>query len=251
MSIYEARLRSRSLSRRGGVVSYTAFGSDFDGSNDNLTTGAGLTGAADKKTGLFSAFVRLDGGNGSNMSIIGNQNLRALIRRGNSNTFDFLFWNPSNTVILDINTVATFQSGPSWIHLLAAWDLGTAGRRHIFIDGVEDTNETTFTDNDIDYTVADWGVGALPSGSTRFNGCLSEVYFTDEWLDPTVEANRLRFRSAAGKPVSLGADGSLATGTQPLIYLNNTFGTFQTNKGSGGNFTVTGALDACSSSPSD
>jgi len=51
-----------------------------------------------------------------------------------------------------------------------------------------------------------------------------------------------KFRSAGGKPVSLGSDGSTPTGTAPTVYLKNPFGTFQNNLGGGGNFTVTGTL---------
>ena len=54
--------------------------------------------------------------------------------------------------------------------------------------------------------------------------------------------NRLKFLAADGKPANLGADGSTPTGTQPILYLANPFGTFQNNLGSGGNFTENGEL---------
>ena len=42
-----------------------------------------------------------------------------------------------------------------------------------------------------------------------------------------------------------------AAGSQPLLYLGRDYANFQTNLGSGGNFTVTGALERGTTSPSD
>ena len=53
----------------------------------------------------------------------------------------------------------------------------------------------------------------------------------------------LNFLAANGTSANLGADETRhETGTQPLIYLANPFGTFQNNLGSGGNFTENGEL---------
>jgi hypothetical protein len=70
-------------------------------------------------------------------------------------------------------------------------------------------------------------------------------------LDLSVEANRRKFISAAGKPVSLGANGSTPTGSQPIIYLANPTATWQDNLGAGGNFTENGALADAATNPSD
>ena len=55
-------------------------------------------------------------------------------------------------------------------------------------------------------------------------------------IDFSQEENRLKFFDAFGYPVDLGADGSLPTGNQPLIYMNNDFH-LGSNLGSGGDFT--------------
>jgi hypothetical protein len=67
-----------------------------------------------------------------------------------------------------------------------------------------------------------------------------------EFLDISVEANRRKFINAAGDPVDLGSDGSTPTSTAPIVYQNGDFTNFETNQGTGGNFTVTGALTTCS-----
>lgn len=63
-------------------------------------------------------------------------------------------------------------------------------------------------------------------------------------------ANLQKLRTPAGNPKYLGADGSLVTGTQPLIYLANEFSTFQNNLGSLGNFTENGTMADEGTSPS-
>jgi hypothetical protein len=126
--------------------------------------------------------------------------------------------------------------------------MATAGARHIYVDDVSNLAVTTFTDDTIDYDDNDFIVGAEnTAGTNRWNGCLSEVFFHTSYLDITVEANRRKFRTSGGKPASLGADGSTPLGVQPLLYAPS--GNPGTNLGSGGNFTVTGTLDAASTSP--
>ena len=112
---------------------------------------------------------------------------------------------------------------------------------------------TTYTDDTLAWTIAPTapgiGFGANQAGLEKYNGCLSEFYLTNEYLDLTSSANREKFRGSDGKPVSLGATGTLPTGTQPLCYFPD--GDFSNQQGSAGTPTLTGSLDACSSSPSD
>lgn len=108
----------------------------------------------------------------------------------------------------------------------------------------------------MDFTLGDWIIGAIGDSTLKFNGCLAELWFDTTWMDLTVTANRRKFRSAAGQPVFLGTQGQIPTGSQPLIYCSLptkglSVASFATNRGSGGGFTITGALDIGSSSPSD
>jgi hypothetical protein len=82
---------------------------------------------------------------------------------------------------------------------------------------------------------------------------VAELYLnTKEFLDLSIEANRRKFISAAGKPADdLGASGEGPTGTNPTVFLSGDTVTWHTNKGSGGGFTEVGALTDASSSPSD
>ncbi len=50
---------------------------------------------------------------------------------------------------------------------------------------------------------------------------MAEFWFApDQYIDFSVAANRNKFHSVAGKPVSLGTDGSAPTGSPPVLYLS-------------------------------
>lgn len=238
----------------GGVAAYTAVASDFDGTNDYLRRSSDLTGNADAKQGTLSVWLNLEGGDGLGLAIYETTGDTVRIDRLTTDIFSIRAENSAGTRILDITTVATYTTANGWLNLLASWDMAVAGARHIYVNDVADLTEITFTDDTIDYTVAEHNVCSKGAGAGRlWNGCMSELYLNmAEYLDLSVTANRRLFITADGKPVDLDEDdGSKPTGTAPIVYLNNPFGTFEQNKGTGGNFTVTGALTECASSPSD
>lgn len=236
-------------------------GADFDGTNDFMTTGAGLTGAADGKVGTVMLWFRLDGGDGTSMTIfqacttVGGAVSHWRIRRESTNLISIIGNNAAGTIILSISTAATYTANATWRQLLASWNLATAAA-HIYVSDVSDLTSTTLTDDSIDYTVADWAIGAQANGGTKFNGCLSEVYLALEYVDLSSSTNRAKFiTGVTAKPMYLGTDGSVPTGTAAIVYQRVVAGaavtTFATNKGTGGNFTITGTLDLASTSPSD
>jgi hypothetical protein len=234
---------------------------DFDPSTDYMTRGATLTGASDSKTGIFSAWVRLDGNDVadrllSNATTVAGFFERLIIGRGSDFRYSIRGKNSSDTTILSIDSSSTFTTSATWIHVLSSWDLAT-GSAHLYINGTSDVSGTPTTTNDtIDYTVADWSVAARPDSSSGLNGCIADLYFAPgQYLDFSLLYNRLKFRSASGKPVHLGSAGALPTGTAPLIYLHiddaEAVANFATNRGTGGNFSITGSLATGSTSPSD
>jgi len=235
-------------------VRYPVDAADFDGT-DYMSRGAGLSGAADGKKGIFSGWVRLDGGDGVAQSIIDIDGTAAIARRS-TNDFRIIFENAAGADQLDIQTAGTYLAGATWLNVLASWDMATAGARHLYINDVSDISVNAFVNDTLDYTKPDWFIGSSPTPSFFLNGCLAELYFnTVEYLDFSVAANRRKFIDSNRKPVDLGADGSRPTGTAPIIYQRVARGaspsTFATNLGSGGNFTITGTLTAGSTSPSD
>lgn len=234
---------------------------DFDGTNDFMTRGAGLTNAADSKSGIFSCWVRIDGGDGAIRRIWGSSASAggaidffriALLA---ANTFQVVGDNSVGTAILVQESDTAYLAGTTWRHLLLSWDLATAAV-HLYVNDVEDAGAgPTLTNDTIDYTSGDSSVGGNPDGNAKLDGCLAELYFAPgQYLDFSLVANRRKFISANGKPVSLGSDGSFPTGTAPIAYFHLNDGqavaNFASNKGSGGDFSITGTLTTGTTSPS-
>ena len=232
---------------------------DFDGTNDYMNRGADLTGSADSKLGIVSVWLRLDGGDAANQMFLNNGTLATnhfSVRRINTNIFVVTGANAAGTPILSITTTSTYTAGATWLHLLSSWNLGTAGARSIYMNDVSDLTQLTFTDDTLDYTLTDWSVGALTDGASKLDGCMAELYFAPgQYLDFSLVHNRRKFISASGKPVHLGTTGALPTGTAPLVYLHlddaEAVANFATNRGTGGDFSITGTLATGSDSPSD
>lgn len=231
-------------------VYYYAEPADFDGSADYLTRGSGLTGAADSATGIFSTWVRFDGGNGVGQSLLQGNSGFFHIFKTTLNYIQFDFYDASIVLKLRMYTSAILASA-KWVHILASWTTG--GATHLYVDNVSNKTVLTNVSGNIDYTVSDVAVGAQIGGTQKTDGCLADFYFAPgQYLDFSDSANRAKFIDQTTlRPVPLGAKGELPTGSQPLLYLGRDYANFQTNLGSGGNFTVTGALERGTTSPSD
>ena len=103
----------------------------------------------------------------------------------------------------------------------------------------------TITDGTIDMAGALFSIGAAGHNSPPsdyLNADIGRLWLTDEYMDISDAATFAKLVTSAGLPADVGADGSTPTGNQPRVFLNNPFGTFQTNLGSGGNFTEVGEL---------
>lgn len=215
---------------------------DFDGSNDYISRGADLTGNADGKVGLLSAWFRLDGGDGAQIIAFRNADGFLQMDRTSANLLRITGSNAAAANILTMISTGTYTAGATWHHVLASWDLAnTTG--HLWIDGANaiDTATDVFTNDTIDYTRSDFFIGASSVPDRYFNGCFADFYLNlAQYLDISVEANRSRFRTPGGKPVNLGPTGAQGTGTRPIIYLRGPAASFNTNLGTGGNFTVSG-----------
>lgn len=227
-------------------------GADFDGTNDYLLRGANLTGVTDGKAGTFSGWFRLDGGDGASLTAIMNGAASATcglrIHRNASSRWQVQGRSPADALILVMSSNTLFTQDTEYVHVLMSWDLAQA-KGHVYINDVNDLLAgPTLTNDTIDYADTNWGVGAETDGGAKFDGCMAAVWFSTTYLDITVEANRRKFILENGKPAR-------PVGMTPALYLSIDGGaaaaTFATNRGSGGNLSITGSLDLASTSPSD
>ena len=221
----------------------------FDGSNDNLSRGADLTGLSNGKVFTCSFFFRITNTGSSNLRIMNSESSggQFVIARGGSSAdkkFHFRGFNSSGSEICSVNCDKIFEDSAQWHHIMCSVDLANSAA-HLYVDGLDDkASSPTLTNDTIDWTNGNWFIGSDEGGNNKFHGDIAELYWTDEFLDLSSASNRLKFLTASGEPANLGSDGSTPTGTQPKIYLKNAFGTFQNNLGSGGNFSVGGSLTA-------
>lgn len=228
----------------------------FDGTNDWMNRGADLTGNADSKVGTISFWFKFNGNDNAVQWVFENSGDIVYFSRLATNKFKIAMEDGAAGVALLINSNTAYTADATWHHIALAYNLATPVA-HLYIDGVNDEAAgATEADKTIDYTRVDHSVGAKTGGATPLHADLAELYINyAEFLDISVAANLQKLRSSTGKPVDLGADGSTPTGTQPIVYFSVRPGdaatVFATNKGSGGNFTITGALAIAATSPSD
>lgn len=234
------------IAQRRLLAGYTANPVNFDGSADYLTRGADLTGVADGKEGLVSAWLRVTGSDGVNLAIAANDNLGGnfYIVRASSNKLQVAAQDVGGTLDLTINSSTSVIASSGWVHFLASWNLAT-GSAWIYLSDVSDlAGGSTLNNDTLDYTGSgNFGVGAEPDGGFKFAGDMADLYINfATYMDLSVEANRRKFISAAGKPVDLGSDGSTPTGSAPAVFCSGATADWHTNKGGGGGFTENGAL---------
>lgn len=243
-----------------GGDSYRVNALDFDNGgagNQYLHRGAGLTGAVDGGKGTFAAWINFTdaGYNGVTQNImVGTNATKFGIQKLSNNKLNVSLQDASGSNQFEVRGASTFTATTGWLALMCSWDMSfTAGSR-LFDMYIGDSNEFGTLNNDIgtsfvvDYTQADWYIG----GAAQFGG-FGGAFFLDttQRLDFSVQANRRKFFDSVGKPVFAGADGSVPTGVQPLIFINNKSATAGVNAGTGGDFVVVGTLNDAASSPSD
>ena len=160
--------------------------------------------------------------------------------------------NSSLTTILVIKSTSSYTASSTWHHMITSIDMSDSAKQHLYIDGGNERNTSTFTVGGIIDFANGGNFGIMARGTDGagiVTGSLSEVWFTTSYLDVSIASNLQLFRSTIGHPVNLGSIGDTPTGSQPRLYLKNSFATFQNNLGSGGNFSVTGSLEDDPSTP--
>jgi hypothetical protein len=214
------------------------------GGSSYLARGAGFTGAADAKTVLGSFWIYLSADNFSNV-IFSGSGLGFLIAFDAGNGVSFSAYNAGGSPIL-FTSSAPSRTLNRWHHVAYSFDMASAAAAQVYINGTAATYSfSTYTNDSIDFTRSDWSVAANSGGASAITGRLAEFYCAfGQYLDLSVGANLAKFISG-GKPVALGSDGSLPTGTAPTLLLSTGPG-FTVNRGTGGGMTLTGSLTSTS-----
>lgn len=230
----------------------------FFGGSSKLSRGANLTGATDGKQITFSVFYYTGPSSSTSQTntFVANQTtgvgdvpgfrITAGGASGASGLPQMQAYGASSYAAWFHGTTTTMSAGGNWYHILMSFDSSNTGKRHIYISDVEQTLLVADYNNvNVDWTTGDFGIGCVPTGSfgNNINGRMLDLWVDDTYLDISSVAVRRKFINAAGKPGILGASGQVPTGSPPLLYMRD-FEDFSTgrNRGTGGDFTVTGSV---------
>ena len=157
----------------------------------------------------------------------------------------------TGNVVLDLRSNTATNLRPNvWMHILSSWNL-TVGNSHLYITNVASQNAVTLTAaSNVTHNVTFTGVGADHRGAGRFNGCMTELWYDDTYINLSNVTNRQKFISNDILPVSLGANGATPTGTVPIQYLryaNVAFANSASNPSN--NLSISGTITVCNTSP--
>jgi len=243
-----------------GPALLTVQGADFDGSNDYMGSQAAFASSDGNKI-LLSVWINVT--SISTFSAIIGTNRTGIGDPGATVTTAGAVLFTANTdgsnKYYSVTDDETISASAGWQHIIFQYS-SNPFYYNCYIDGSTSGTSTTNSAgsgfNMVNTGIEDQ-IGVMNTASYFFPGGMAELWISyGETYDVTVQSNREKFRSADGKPVDLGADGSAPTGTQPQAYFSlregDSIGAFNTNKGSGANCTVhNGPLTISSSSPSD
>jgi hypothetical protein len=225
---------------------YRANAVNFDSINTWLARAANLTGVVDGKELLISFWLKCVTGDAADMTIAADGNLGTgtfHVARTSANKIQIAGYDAAGNLDLNLQSTTSVVVATGLVHVLSSVNLAT-GLGLLYLNDVDDTNAVALVNDTIDWAGSgDFGIGAEPDGGAKLSADIADLYINFATsLDLSVVANRRKFISAAGKPVFLGADGSLPTGSAPAVFLSGPTATWHTNRGAGGGFTENGAL---------
>lgn len=272
VGVYDAAVNAVTWLPR--VIPYIASARDYNGATKNRISSL-PTGVTDGRLGTFSCWVKMHDITSQQTLLMYSQ----IPGGAQGGLFRFALGTGGMKLIANLNQTAAqngitmgHQGGLSlntWHHIMYSWDhafpVDAANNLTgyfdgvLVVDGVGGANmaQNAASDNDMAYATkgTEYTQGQRASNFDGFNpfhldACISNLYFNiDERIDLTVQANREKFRSGAGKPVFLGATGQLPSGSQPAFYSED--GELDANAGYSDNLPVIqGAVTDCADAPS-
>lgn len=207
----------------------------------------GVSGIGTGKTFSLRTRMQTRVGVAGTRTILSQQSPNFFIEVNGNDALAITARNAAGTVILSA-TSANSAIVPGTLYDLAInIDLSNTARRRVSLDGGANDLSMTWST----YTNDTFGLNTstltrvfcrATDTTSLFYGKLGEFYFTTDYIDFSVEANRLKFRDAFGNPVNLTQQIESQAIPTPAIYLRFPPGAFGTNYGSGGAFTQSGNM---------
>ncbi|MEL7966393.1 LamG-like jellyroll fold domain-containing protein [Vreelandella neptunia] len=218
-----------------GASEFWARSVEFNGTSGHLERNAAL--GSDSRFFTLALAVRPDTADAGTIFCTDSGNVIKL--QSNSSVFGLTLGTSAGTSIFLESSFGSHAAGSgAWNTLLICVNMDSSGAEAAYVDGAAVAfSPTTFSaGNNIGYSYSTGFEIGAQTGVNLFNGAVGFLWLSNEFIDFTQEANRMKFFDAFGYPVDVGEDGSKPTGNQPLIYMNNDFH-LGVNQGSGGDFT--------------
>ena len=233
------------IARSGrGPNQYNAPYSDLDGSADYLSRTTAPTGIADGKQGTFACTFNVDATSLYVITSFSSSTALKFIVKVGSGEITVEGYDSTGTQVFTLSQNAQIKANRNYV-LVLSFDTSDSNKYHLYVNGVQSTTYfTVYAATDIDYAITTtprYYIGASATPSSFFNGRLGALWFNTSYIDLSVASNLAKFVTGTGidaKPVDLGANGELPTGTSPLIYLPMYGNNAGKNYGTGGDFTV-------------
>ena len=164
----------------------------------------------------------------------------------------------TNTKLLELTTnTSTLIFKNSWNHIVATWDLSSNSNCHVYLNDINSTRLDTINFGVIDYTGgSNVSIGAEVDLSRAYDGCLSEVWFSNSQVNVSNATIRNFFIGANGDLLpsnmlqSNGYMGRVSIEVTPSIYLRSNALYANINSGIANNFTFANNITDCSNSSS-
>jgi hypothetical protein len=227
-------------------ATYQSSATPFLGSRYLSRTGS-LTGISDGKQFTFSFWFKSQDGN---TATIFSSDRDVLRLRTQNNEVSLVLQNSAENSIYSMTTSYTFID-KLWYCVNISGDLTDTSKRHVYINGVaQSPTYSTYTNDTIDFTRNDYEIARNDNSvSENLNGELSDFYFDTTYID--LSASNPFYDSDTGKPKALGLDGSVPTGSSPILYFPMSADNPAANYGSSDDFDEFGGGFTGTRGPSD
>ena len=197
-----------------------AGGYHFDGAN-NYLDGNPLTGIADSKKFTLVMKWNFADAPGVTQEMLHATSSRINVARNTAGQLLVQAANAAAALILSQATLnAILPAGPAVI--MVSVDLATPGSFQVYVNDVVPVaiTSTTFTNDTINFSgAAEYAQGGTVTGTSLMHGDGYMIWLmTGTNIDFSVTSNRRKFFDRAGNQEWLGFNGTLPTGSQPILY---------------------------------